>query len=179
FRGHLLVQLLILLLQLSVLLLRLLVGLFRHAGGQCQSQHARHARDRRLVHEMSSFTSTAGREHGGCSGTSERRPRQYLSVIAPVTLHGAYQAVYWTLGHPRGEALPGAQRGQCITPRPQHVELPRKRRRHLQLTHRRSGTCPLLVPSANAKLLEMPTNPTETPGSGKPAKIGVPDDFPR
>ena len=35
------------------------------------------------------------------------------------------------------------------------------------------------VASATAKLPAMPTNPTETPESSKPPKIGLSDDFPR
>src|SRR5215469_15782835 len=42
-----------------------------------------------------------------------------------------------------------------------------------------SRSCLLYVSSANAKLPGMPTNPAETPDSGKPAKIGLSDDFPR
>jgi hypothetical protein len=40
-------------------------------------------------------------------------------------------------------------------------------------------SCRLYVASATAKLPEMPTNPAETPESGKPAKIGLSGDFPR
>jgi hypothetical protein len=42
-----------------------------------------------------------------------------------------------------------------------------------------SRCCLLYVSSANAKLPGMPTNPTGTPESGEPAKIGLSGDFSR